>query len=128
MSFEVFSRLINKESNKGIDQIINYMNTNPLYANKQRIDRSSPKPETSIRSYYKIDTLTNSVDPSAFAEAVRDRYYDKNAHFKQYNRKTLLDDLQNGNNNYSNDYVHFERAYLKNKGVPTSGAGWLNAS
>ena len=56
MSFEDYTRLINKESNKGIDQVINLINTNPLFLNKPSINKAV-YPEPSIRDYYNIQHL-----------------------------------------------------------------------
>ena len=41
MSFPVVSHLVNKNSNKGVDQVINYMNTNPLFLNKPTINKET---------------------------------------------------------------------------------------
>ena len=117
MSFLVVSHLINKESDKGVNMVINYMNTNPHYIHKPLINKC-PKPEQSIRSYYKIKPSNNSVDSSAFAEVVRSKYHSENLSVNKYDRKTLTNNLLSGKNNYANDYVHFERAYLKEKGKP----------
>lgn len=117
MSFLVVSHLINKESDKGVNQVINYMNTNPQYINKPLIDKC-PTPEQSIRSYYNIKTKDNHVDPSAFAKVVRSKYHSEDLTFNSYDRKTLINNLLNGKNNYANNYVHFERAYLKENGKP----------
>ena len=86
MSFEVFSSLIDKNSNKGVDQVINYMNTNPLFMNKPKIDKN-PISEPSIRSYYKIETVDNDVDPTAYAKFTRDKYHSQNLHFQNYGKK-----------------------------------------
>ena len=117
MSFQVFSHLINKNSNKGVDQVINYMNTNPLFMHKPHIDKN-PINEPSIRAYYNIKTVDNGVDPTAYAEFTRDKYHSQDLIFKNYNKKTLIDDLQTGTGNYANNFVEFKRAYLNNDGKP----------
>ena len=54
MSFEVISHLVDKTVNKGgVDQIINYMNTNPLFMNKPHINKET-KHEPSIRNIVSI--------------------------------------------------------------------------
>ena len=117
MSFEVFSQLVNKNSNKGVDQVINYMNTNPLFMHKPKIDRN-PINEPSIRSYYNIKTVDNGVDPTAFAKYTREKYHSQDLQFKNYSKKTLIDDLKSGNSNYANDYLIFNPAYKNNHGIP----------
>ena len=102
MSFLVVSHLINKESDKGVNTVINYMNTNPQYIHKPLINKC-PQPEQSIRSYYNIKTGNNYVDPSAFAEVVRSKYHAENLTFQNYDRKTLINNLLSGTNNYAND-------------------------
>ena len=84
MSFEVISHLVDKTVNKGgVDQVINYMNTNPLFLNKPTINKET-KHEPSIRSYYKIETVDNDVDPTAYAKFTRDKYHTQDLHFKNY--------------------------------------------
>ena len=53
MSFPVISNLVDKNSNKGVDMVINYMNTNPLFLHKPHINKET-KHEPSIRAYYNI--------------------------------------------------------------------------
>ena len=117
MSFPVVSHLVNKNSNKGVDQIINYMNTNPLFMHKPIIHKETIH-EPSIRAYYNIKTVDNGVDPTAYAEFTRDKYHSQDLIFKNYNKKTLIDDLQTGTGNYANNFVEFKRAYLNNDGKP----------
>jgi hypothetical protein len=118
MSFEVISHLVDKTVNKGgVDQVINYMNTNPLFLNKPTINKET-KHEPSIRAYYKIETVDNGVDPTAFAKFTRDKYHTQDLHFKNYNKKTLINDLESGHSNYANDFLEFKRAYLNNDGKP----------
>ena len=80
MSFPVVSHLINKNSNKGVDQVINYMNTNPLFLHKPIINKE-PIHEPSIRAYYKIETVDNGVDPTAYAQFTRDKYHSQDLHY-----------------------------------------------
>ena len=115
MSFEVFSQLVNKNSNKGVDQVLNYMDTNPLFLHKPIINKE-PISEPSIRAYYNIKTVDNGVDPTAFAQFTRDKYHSQDLQFKNYNRKVLINDLKSGHSNYANDYLVFNRAYLNNNG------------
>jgi len=117
MSFPVVSHLINKNSNKGVDQVINYMNTNPLLLHKPKIEKN-PINEPSVRNYYSIKPSTNSVDPTAYAEYTRDEYHSQNLHFQNYSKKTLINDLESGRPNYANDYLIFNPAYLNNDGKP----------
>ena len=86
MSFPVVSHLVNKNSNKGVDQIINYMNTNPLFMHKPIIHKETIH-EPSIRAYYNIKTVDNGVDPTAYAEFTRDKYHSQDLIFKNYNKK-----------------------------------------
>ena len=117
MSFPVVSHLINKNSNKGVDQVINYMNTNPLLLHKPKIEKN-PINEPSVRNYYSIKPSTNSVDPTAYAEYTRDKYHSQDLTFNNYSKKSLIDDLKTGHSNYANDYLHFNPAYLNNDGKP----------
>ena len=90
MSFEVYSHLFSKHSgDKGKEMVINYMDTNPLFMHKPKIDKN-PVSEPSIRAYYKIETVDNGVDPTAFAEVTRDKYHTQDLHFENYNKKLLL--------------------------------------
>ena len=118
MSFEVISHLVDKTVNKGgVDQVINYMNTNPLFMNKPHINKET-KHEPSIRAFYKIETVDNGVDPTAYAKFTRDKYHTQDLHFKNYSKKTLINDLESGHSNYANDFLEFKKAYLNNDGKP----------
>ena len=118
MSFSIISHLVDKtKGTKGTDQVINYMNTNPLFMNKPTINRTVV-PEPSIREYYNIKHSTNSVDPTAFALFTHGEYSSQNLQFKKYDRKTLMDDLKSGNPNYSNNFINYSPAYLNNNGQP----------
>ena len=75
-------------------------------------------PEPSIREYYNIKHSTNWVDPTAFSKFTHTEYDNKNLQFKNYDRKTLMDDLKSGNPNYSNNFVNYSPAYLNNYGQP----------
>ena len=100
MSFSIVSHLVDRTSGrKGTDQVINYMNTNPLFMNKPTINRTVV-PEPSIREHYNIKSSTNWVDPTAFALFTHGEYSSKNLQFKNYDRRTLMDDLKSGNPNY----------------------------
>ena len=115
MSFPVISHLIDKNSNKGVDQVINYMNTNPLFMpHKAKIDRN-PINEPSIRAYYNITTVNNTVDPTAYAQYTREKYHTQDLHFQNYNKKTLINDLESGHSNYANDYLIFNPAYKNSR-------------
>ena len=118
MSFSIVSHLVDKTSStKGTDKLINYMNTNPLFMNKPTINRTVTA-EPSIREYYNIKHSTNWVDPTAFSKFTHTEYDSKNLQFKNYDRKTLMDDLKSGNPNYSNNFVNYSPAYLNNYGQP----------
>ena len=71
-----------------------------------------------LQQNYKIETVDNAVDPTAFAEFTRDKYHSQDLIFKNYSKKSLIDDLQTGTGNYANDFVEFKRAYLNNDGKP----------
>jgi len=118
MSFSIVSHLVDKTSGtKGTDKLINYMNTNPLFMNKPTINRTVV-PEPSIREHYNIKSSTNWVDPTAFSKFTHTEYSSKNLQFKNYDRRTLMDDLKSGNPNYSNNFVNYRPAYLNNNGQP----------
>ena len=118
MSFSIVSHLVDKTSGtNGTNKLINYMNTNPLFMHKPTINRTVV-PEPSIREYYNIKHSTNWVDPTAFSKFTHNEYDSKNLQFKNYDRKTLMDDLKSGTPNYSNNFVNYSPAYLNNNGQP----------
>ena len=65
------------------------MKTNPLFMHKPIIHKDNIH-EPSIRAFYNIKTVDNSVDPTAYAEFTRDKYHSQDLIFKNCNKKLLL--------------------------------------
>ena len=101
-------------------QVIDFMNTVPLYQNRPNIVRHIG-PEPSIRDYYiKPTTEKSFINVNAYVKFTKKQDFSKNFKFEEKSKKELLNDLEKGNPNNVNEYIIFTPEYLKpkNRGQP----------